>query len=137
MPSKNRKPSAKPAGNSAKKAPAKKVAAPAAVKLKSPSWAKTLTDKKSGLIVNVSAWPIGSNPQGPAKVKVSCVTNSYVHYEVTSFENSARACQYVTDFGQVQSERFCKTVAELSVRSVNQMTASQPANDTASRYTTN
>ena len=83
--------------------------------IKSPKFCKIITDEKSGLIVLVYVMPASNDriKRSPAEVYVMTMVNNICHVEMVKFSSLKRACEYVGDFDQEQSARFCDTAVRI------------------------
>lgn len=74
----------------------------------SPPYCKIITDEKSGLKINLLALPergeLGEN-QGTVAL-TTVIAGGVVYEERAHFESLTKACEYIDDFEQKQSNRF-------------------------------
>lgn len=85
-----------------------------------PPFTKIIKDKKSGLVVLISASPkdIKDIRNCDCEVFIQTMLGDIHYVEHITFSSLKRACEHVQDFNQAQSERFCQTAIRKHKRAI-------------------
>lgn len=83
-------------------------------KIIGPQFARTISDAKTGLQVLISAVPVGPSAirknirRGPSIVIIQTMVGNIHYTETVEHVNLKRACEFIGDYSQVQTARFCE-----------------------------
>lgn len=82
--------------------------------IQSPPFCKPIIDKSTGLIVLLEVQPSDPNSihRRPAAVFIKTMVGRVQYIEEAEFRNMQRACEYISDFDQKQSARFCSSAVK-------------------------
>lgn len=95
-------------------------------KISSPNYVKTIQEAKSKLKVTVMAIPESNEiAKDGGTVYATTIIDKICYEEITHFTSLDHACEYVTDFSQVQAARFTNRAVKDYAQSIINKAANQ------------